>query len=257
MSRNERKMLFKEERLNEILNILHQYGYATVEYLANTIHTSPSSIRRDLTVLENSGIVKRSYGGATLILENNASPPFLLREQEKKKEKHLVVKIASELLKEGDTIFMDASSTTMYLTDYLHHFENLTVITNNLKVASQLGETNVKVYCTGGYMSEKPSVLTGPFAEEMIKSMHTDWAFFSTQRFSEDGIITDCYEAQTKIRSLMIKNAENKVYLCTANKMGTHSLFRQCDMNEIDYVISDKKLPETLMENFSNVKFLY
>ena len=105
--------MYRSERENEIIAILEQR-----KCLAQTLHISPSSVRRDLSALEKRGLIRRSYGGATLCDSNKIAIPFLSRMQENKREKKRIATLAARLVKEGDVIFVDASSTVVYFYRY-------------------------------------------------------------------------------------------------------------------------------------------
>ena len=109
------KKMHSNEREKEIMNLLNQNDYATVEYLSQKIHISPSSIRRDLKKLEQKGLITRSYGGAELKNSINRQIPFFLRSHKNVKEKSIVAEKATALVKPGDVIFLDSSTSTYFM----------------------------------------------------------------------------------------------------------------------------------------------
>lgn len=124
--------MYSNEREKEIMNILSQNAYATVEYLAEKIHISPSSIRRDLKRLEMKGLVSRSYGGAEIKNSVNKQIPFFLRSHKNTKEKAIVASKAASLVRPGDVVFLDSSTSTYFCVEHLKNIKNITVITNSL-----------------------------------------------------------------------------------------------------------------------------
>ena len=109
--------MYQQERMDQIIKILKKYGYVTVDYLVDQIRYSPASIRRDLTLLEKQGLVVRSYGGVSL--KDSRGTPFKFRQHSMKTEKNAIAKFASSLVKNGDTIYIDTSSTTQYIGHFL------------------------------------------------------------------------------------------------------------------------------------------
>ena len=107
--------MYGNEREREIMDLLAQNRYATVEYLAEKIHISPSSIRRDLKKLEMEGLITRSYGGAEIKKSINRQIPYFLRSHKNTKEKNFVAQIASSLVKSGDVVFLDSSTSTYFM----------------------------------------------------------------------------------------------------------------------------------------------
>ena len=116
--------MYQQERMDEIIKILKENHYVTVDYLVEKIRYSPASIRRDLTLLEKQGMVIRSYGGVSL--GNANTSPFRFRQHSMKLAKNAIAKKAAALVKENDTVFVDGSSTTQYMGRYLLEKKNIT-----------------------------------------------------------------------------------------------------------------------------------
>lgn len=229
-------------RKDEILSLLNQYNYLSVEFLSNKLHISQSSIRRDLAILEAQGLVKRSHGGVRSLSENNTLTPRELRMQENATLKRMICQRAAELIKDGDTIFIDGSTTCLYLVDFLENKKNITILTNNLKLASMLEHsTNITVYCTGGLLRLNELVAMGAIAESTCRYMHTNIMFFSARAVDENGIITDLNEPEVVVRQIAMENTDKVVFLCDSSKFNKHSTFTVCDVKDADYIITDAK----------------
>ena len=106
-------------RKDEILEILRRYQYVTVNFLADALHISASSIRRDLAVLEARGLVKRSHGGVRAVEDGNTLVPFPMRVQENSIAKRAICQKAAALIRDGDVLFVDNSTTCLYLPEFL------------------------------------------------------------------------------------------------------------------------------------------
>ena len=139
--------MYSNEREKEIMNILSQNAYATVEYLAEKIHISPSSIRRDLKRLEMKGLVSRSYGGAEIKNSVNKQIPFFLRSHKNTKEKAIVASKAASLVRPGDVVFLDSSTSTYFCVEHLKNIKNIPVITNSLASMTACSEFYKRVFC--------------------------------------------------------------------------------------------------------------
>ena len=177
--------MYQQERMDEIMKILKKNHYVTVDYLVNEIRYSPASIRRDLTLLEKQGLVKRSYGGVTY-KDANISP-FRFRQHSMKTAKNAIAKKAASLISNGDVVFIDGSSTTQYMGRYLVDKKGITVITCNMMLADFLSEHGIETYCTGGKVVEYPGILGGDMALEMLSKFNIDIAFFSSTAFNTCG----------------------------------------------------------------------
>lgn len=237
--------MYGNEREKEILALLSENNYATVEYLASEIHISPSSIRRDLKRLELKGLITRSYGGAELKNSVNRQVPYFLRSHKNTKEKSLVAARAAALVRPGDVIFTDSSTSTYFMIEYLKNISDITVITNSLASMNAFSEYDIRAFFTGGFLSpENRSCCIGADVEEYIEKFHADWCFFSVQSLSHDGVLYDCFANEIAPRRLMIKNSEKKVFLCDKSKLNSYSAYRLCTVSELDYIISDVNIKE-------------
>ncbi|QAA33648.1 DeoR/GlpR family DNA-binding transcription regulator [Clostridium manihotivorum] len=246
------------QREKEILDILKENNYATVEYLAEKLFISPSSIRRDLTKLENKGLVKRSHGGVSLLSAQPGTAPFAMRIQENKREKITIVKMASKLIKPGSSIFIDSSTTALNFSNFLTPDMNLTVFTNNISLAHLLASKHITTYCVGGLVSDCNDVITtGSFALEMLSNIYVDMLFFTSAALSEDGIITDTNENETTIRKMMMSHSKEIIFLCPFSRFESIAPYKVATVTDIDYLISEKKPSDSFMKKFSHINYLY
>lgn len=226
---------------NKIIEILKQENFIKIDDLAKRLYVSPSTIRRKLKDLQSQGLVQRTHGGAKIPLENNYFPNFSFRSHQSSFEKKKIALSAIKLIKNGDVVFLDGSTSAFFVAEYLSEFENIKVYTNAIDTLSLLSKTNINVYSTGGLVSkENPSVLIGQYAKNTIKNIYADIAFFSAQSISREGIITDCFEEENFLRKAMMENSKKSVFLCDSSKFGNVSQFYLCNVNQVDYIISDK-----------------
>ncbi len=246
--------MYQQERMNEIIWILKSTHYATVDYLVERIRYSPASIRRDLTLLEKQGLVKRSHGGVEINQEN--ATPFKFRQHSMKAEKNKIAQYASILIKDGDIVFIDGSTTTQYLGHHITNKKDICVITNNMMLASDLREHGIEVYCTGGLVTESPGTLSGMITAKVFSSFHADIMFFSTDGIDEKGVITIKPEGYYMHNRAMLDNSDKHVYMCSSDKVGRSVKIVQCDLGEVDYFISDKRMNEDLIKKYKNTEFV-
>ena len=230
----------------KILEILETQQYASVEELSAVLCVSTSTIRRSLEILQQKGLVTRTHGGVKINSDNNFSPSFTFRIHQNTFEKKKIALSAIKLIKNGDIIFLDGSTSAFYIAEYLKEFENIRVITNGIDTLSLLSKNHILAYSTGGQVSaENPSVLVGRYAEDMISNFHADIAFFSAQAMDNDGEIYDCFEDEIFLRRTMIKNAKTKVFLCDNTKVGKTSSYHLCSLKDVDYIASNLSLPNS------------
>lgn len=239
------RTVYKCERENEILAIVSETEYVTVEYLARKMSISPSSIRRDLKNLEERGLVTRSYGGVKIANASGKHIPFSLRSHENSLQKKQIAKAAVRLVNAGDVVFLDGSSSAYFVAELLPSVGSVTVITNSLDVMSLLSRYDVKLYCPGGTLSrENKTVLVGGYTQEFLRGIHADVAFFSVQAVNADGRFYDCYSEEVAVRNVLIQGADRRVLLCDSSKWNRTSTFLQGHVRDIDFVVSDRDLNE-------------
>ena len=244
-------------RKDEILDILKRYHYVTVNYLAESLYVSPSSIRRDLAVMENQGLVKRKHGGVSEIEISNSLTPYSMRMHENSAEKRIICKKAADLVKDGDIVFIDGSTTCLFLPELIECKNDITVLTNSLRLASLFKNENVNIYTTGGKIRLSDEyVASGPIAEETCQKIHTDIMFFSARAIDDNGVITDLNEPETAVRQAMLKNTNKAVFLCDDTKFGKKSAFKVCNAEELHGIVTNILPDEKTIKNWGNTNVL-
>ena len=246
----------KDDIENKILEILRRDKSAQIDEIAQEMFVSPSTVRRKLTQLQHKGLVIRTHGGAKLNDEHNFFPNFTFRTHQNSLEKKQIALAAIELIKNGDLIFLDGTTSAYYIAEYLSGFKNIKVVTNGIDTLSLLSRNGIDAYSTGGFISpSNRSVLIGHYAEDMISGLHADIAFYSARSVAPDGEVYDCFEEENVIRACMMKNATKNVFLCDSAKFGRTSPYRLCSLHNFDCVVSDRdirgyfetdKLPELI-----------
>lgn len=229
------------ERQKQILNFLNDRNYITVKELAAITFTSESSIRRDLTYLENNGFVKRLHGGVSSIepIANVAS--YYDRLHKSANEKRIIAKKASVLLKEGQSILLDSSSSATFLLPYIAKIRNITLFTNNLSTAMHAIEMGINTHCLGGQSINGTTALSGSETFMNLENLMVDICFFSSQSINKSGDISDSTEQENLARKMMLKSAKTSVFLCDSEKFDTQSTYKLCTLADIDYAVFDKE----------------
>lgn len=235
--------MIQYERQQSILRLLERMQTASIKQLAEAVFASEASVRRDIEALEKRGYVQRIYGGVILSKYKNCVVPLDLRDADNSAVKETLARRAAELVGDGATVLLDASSTARRIIKYLERRRNLKIITNNQRVFNETGNCDAQFYCTGGIFSGKNHAFIGPAAEAYVRSVSADILFFSSQGISADGEISDVSEEETSLRRVMLSRAERRVFLCDSSKLGVRRIFRLCDRCDVTDIICDKKLP--------------
>lgn len=224
-----------------IYNAICKNGVVKVTDLARQYNLSASTVRRKLDELEKDGLITRTHGGVKSVEDDLTVTSFATRVHTNVAEKRRIALKAIKLIREGDVIFLDASSTTYFLTEYLNEFSKIKVITNGIDTLAALAAKGISAYSTGGKVSpESPSVLVGQFARNAVHGVHADIAFFSVHGINENGEIFDTNQSCNEITSCMIKCSDKVVCLCDNTKIGKSGAFKVCDVSDVDYVVCDR-----------------
>lgn len=231
--------MLKKERQERILQTVSEKRYCTVNLLSKSLYVAPITIRRDLEEMEKAGLLKRCHGGAAIEDHRNREVPFELRDRENAAAKARIAQKAAKLLHEGDTVFLDASSTVAHIADFITPELELTIITNSVYVLEKLRGKQIRCYLTGGMLVENSHALVGKIAEETVRSLYADICFFSSQGITEDGIITDYSEEETRLRKEMLTHSAKSVFLYDRSKIGKRSLFKLCHTDQLYRIITD------------------
>lgn len=206
----------KIQRQNDLMRLLQEEKELTVKELCARLFYSPATVRRDLAELEGKGLVKRSFGGAVLTGNYADQLPLALRATTHVAEKKRICAKAAELIREGETVFIDASSTTYFLAPYLKG-KDVTVITNNPLLCVMLSEMKVKNFCTGGEMLHESMALVGRDAEAFLRGIRAHCCFFSARGFGR-GEISDSSKGERDVKRVMLQRSERHYFLCDRSK---------------------------------------
>jgi len=227
------------KRQEQILELINENRFMTVEKLSELTYTSPSSIRRDLAKLQNMYFIKRTHGGASMFDDNNRAASFDSRLTQNTAAKRKIAKKAVSLLKDGQIIMLDGSSTAGYLVPHIAKFKDVTLFTNNMITAINAVNYGIKTHCIGGSSVNNSAVLSGPQSYKAVSEISSDILFFSSYGLSKDGIISDPTEEENHLRSLMLENTAQSVFLCDSGKFDRKSVYTLRSINNIDIAVFD------------------
>ena len=172
-------------RHKEILNMLAETGSVSIKELMQALYVSEATVRRDLCELEKKGALKRTFGGARAIIETNNQIPLFIRESLDSKAKSEICRMASRLIRDGDTVFLDGSSTAQYLVKYISDMKDIVAVTYSIKTAELLCRNHIKTYCAGGVLIENSLVCTGQKTIEFADGINPDICFISCRGVDE------------------------------------------------------------------------
>lgn len=225
------------ERRRKIVDVLQSDDRAQVGELAARFGVSQSTIRRDLQLLSETGVVERTHGG--VLPPSRFEPSFGQKETENRAQKRAIARAAAQLVQHGHTVFLDGGTTTLELARELRTRNDITIASNSVPIAVELAN-RVRLILTGGSVKESTLALVGPIAERSIEQMHVDIAFIGMNGVSSGaGFTTPTWEeAATKVR--MIRAGRLAVVLADSSKLGTVTFAHVARPDEVDLLITDE-----------------
>ena len=230
-------------RQEQILHILNERTYITVNELAKITYTSPSSIRRDLSYMQNVGLVCRCHGGVSLPAPISGVASFYDRAHKNTHEKRMIAKKASALLRDGQSILLDSSSTAAFLLPHIAKLSSATVFTNNLSTALSAIELGIDTHCLGGRSTNSSAILSGVETVRALSGIKADILFFSSQSIDQNGVISDSTEEENFVRQCMLNAAKTSVFLCDSEKFDKSALYVLCNLSDVDFAAFDAAYP--------------
>ncbi len=233
------------------MELLETKNSISVVKLAEYLHVSHPTIRRDLSDLEEQGKVHRTHGGVVLRRTSEAEIPLIFREDQNNAAKQIIAQKAAPLIHDGDVIFLDASSSAFNMIPYILDKKDITVITNGIKAINALCEYkdhSVRTISTGGSVHMTCLALVGEDAFRTIEQYNADVCFFACRGLSEDGCLTDIAPDEDYVRLKMIEHSKKSYLLCTAEKIGKVYYHNICHIERIDGAIFGSSPCDALKE---------
>lgn len=238
-----------EERRERITALLREASRVTVDELADRLETSRETVRRDLALLSEQGVLRKVHGGAVPV-QTALESPLRERRAAARAEKIAIGRTAATLFEPGDSILIDAGSTTAYFAEALGRAGSFTVITNSVLVANELWSAphRGEVYLTGGrYFGEGHEVL-GPIVVEQIQRLHADHAVLTIGAVDAGGKFMDFNTEEAFVARAMIASARRTTVLADSSKLNRRALFEVCEAAQVDRLVTDR-LPEPALIN--------
>ena len=173
--------------------------------------------------------------------ENNQPAPLSSRMSKNIIGKRKIAKKAASLLCDGQAVMLDGSSTAGFLVPHIAKHKDMVLFTNNMITAINAINYGITTHCIGGCSVKNSAVLSGAQAYKAVMEIHPDILFFSSQSIDKNGIISDSTLEENHLRTLMIANAKQSVFLCDSEKFNQKSLYTLASLNYIESAVFDTK----------------
>ena len=233
--------MFIEERHQEISDIIKANGKITIAEITSKYGISDESARRDLRLLEQKGVCKRTHGGAISIGQVSARPPVnrdfdIMPIFDNYRE---ISRAAAKNIKENDTIYLTGGSFGHIIVSFLPREIRCTVVVNSVDIGKELRRfDNIDVYIAGGKMWQSGS-LVDSLANEFVSRLHFDLCFITGAGLTAEFGLSNGTDETATFQRTVIKNSRSKCLVIPSSKIGVDSFIKVCDVDAFDCIITD------------------
>ena len=245
------------QRHEDILKILSRLRSVNVADLTERLNVSEVTIRKDLTTLEEMGLILRTRGGAELAEDKNFLRTLNVRRKDHLEEKKAIVRRAAEFVREDDTIFIDSGSTCSLLAEAIA-YRSLRVVTNSLDVMTALADVpGITLISLGGNYRKEAGSFIGPMTEENLESFHLEVGFVGATGFSEKGYFSAQNTIESKLKSKVLEVSKRGFVLADSSKYrnSAFSVFARPD--DVDVLITDSRFYDSALFQSLGIEVLY
>lgn len=237
--------MLAEQRQDHILELIKRSGAVRVSDLVNDLGVSDMTIRRDLGVLANAGLVQKVHGGATLVADSSAyEPSFTAKSSLERGAKRVIAASAAQLVSPGTAIAMSAGTTTHALASELLDVPGLTVVTNSVHIADLLyqhGRSDQTILLTGGVRTPSDAYV-GPVAVNALASIHVDLVFMGVHGMTEATGFTTPNLLEADTNRALVDAGRSLVVVADHTKWGVVGISSIARLDEADILITDSGL---------------
>lgn len=231
------------ERQKIILQLISEKGAVTVADLCRQFGVSDMTIRRDLSTLEQSSLLRRIHGGAVSARGRSYEPPVLTRIHEAPEAKRAIGKLAATLVHEGNSLAIDIGTTTLEMARNLTRLRDITVVTNSLPIANVLiDQPGIRLIVCGGIVRPGEHSLIGPVAEYSFSRFYVDKAFIGIGGVDIEAGLTEYNLEDAEIKRHMINNSQRCILLTDSRKFGLKTFASVAPLSVVDEVVTDDGL---------------
>jgi DeoR/GlpR family transcriptional regulator of sugar metabolism len=240
--------LFAHERRQRISALVDELGRVSVPELSHRFGVSEVTIRKDLAWLESNRRVLRTHGGALPAPAHPAETGFDVRQRLQRAEKAAIGRVAAALVRDGESIALDASTTALQVARHLGDSHELTVVTNGLRVANELADRpEVTVLMPGGRLRWAAVSLVGGWGASLLENVNIQRAFLGAAGFDLRSGLTDVTEEEAQMKRAIASAARQVVAVIDHTKWDKTGFATFASPDEVGLVITDRGAPPDLV----------
>jgi DeoR family transcriptional regulator, fructose operon transcriptional repressor len=233
--------MLAEERRFQIRELLAGQRTVTASELCERLQVTAATIRRDLAALEQDGVLVRSHGGAVSRMSStNFQPSYDALLRTNNDEKRQIARAAEQFVLDGDTVFLEGSTTVFELARRLVHRQRLTVVTNSPNIVCELQRSpSVTVLCTGGDLQKDTFFLYGEWTQRALAEIRVDKAILGVSAIDPAYGVSTASHAEAQIKRMLTKAAHTRIALADNGKFGKQCFAYVGPVTDIDILVTD------------------
>jgi DeoR family glycerol-3-phosphate regulon repressor len=244
----------RSHRQREIMTRLRSGRSLSVTALATDLDVSDETIRRELRALEEQGVIIREHGGARMVAPVHEGP-LHQRMEEHADAKLSIARAAAELVPDGAIIFIDSGTTSCFIARELLERRSLTVITNSLRVAGDLGGiNNNRLFLAGGQMDYDYRAFSDHVAQDFVRGFTPHLAILSVGGISLERGLMDFHPGEAAMSRIAYATAKQVLLCADASKFGRYALVQTATLDEVDILVTDQPLEDDYARAFAHAK---
>ena len=244
--------MLQEDRFLKILEHMSNKNSATFSELKDVLGISEGTVRRDLSKMEKSGMLKVVRGGVISVKDDLSKQTFNMRSIEHRDQKRELASVLKEIIVDGQAIAMNGGTTHIETAKYLaNNYTRLTVITNNLNAVETLKQNKgFTLIVTGGIHDPKENVLFGKQCIDTILSYNVDVSLLAVNAISLEKGITDFRLEEVAILNAFMKSSRTNAVVADSSKFDRVAYMNVCDIRAVDCVVTDSSIDLKLLQKY-------
>ncbi len=246
-------MPIKSERQDQILSLIRDNSRITLSEISDNFGVSEITIRRDIKVLEDSGAVRRAHGGIVYYLEPDEEAPVVKRQMTNQIAKQDIALKASQLVNEGDSIFLGSGSTAMYVAQYLKNHQRLTVTTNAVTVIQELANIEgVNLIVLGGMLRTSELSMIGHITEQALREVRVDKVIVGMRGVDLQAGLTSDYLPEVMTDRAIMGMSGKVIIVADSSKLGHIASGFVADIDRMTTLITDANADSEFITQLKN-----
>ena len=242
-----------KKRRDEICRLLKERNILSISKLSSILNIPKITIRRDLEYLAKEKRIEKTHGGAIIVSTKDYEPPYMIRSLEMTEQKKAIGKLAAFLIPENSLIFIDVGTTLLELAKNLPLDKNISVITNWIPIAEELGKKQFSnLFLFGGKVDCREMSIIGNYPLQFLDNFNIEICFIGVGGISIDHGLTDYIVEEIEIKKQMIRRAKKRIILADHKKFNRLAPIKICDLSDIDIIITSEGLEEEIKQKYKD-----